>query len=81
MATILCDVTPGIRDTEKTVSFSRPAQLLRVQNGYIRDIGGQQYLPVGVVGRDESKNLALIELPHESDSGVDRLWVSLAELK
>lgn len=37
----------------------------------------QRYLPIGVVAidPDPAKKAVLIELPHETDSGVNRLWV------
>lgn len=84
MATIFCEVTAGIRESERTVSvrdYSGRAQFLRVEQGFLRDINGRKCLPVGIVGRDDSKALALIELPHEADSGVNRLWVNEAELQ
>ena len=34
-----------------------------------------------IVGIDDAKDLALIELPHESDSGISRLWVRRSDLR
>lgn len=42
---------------------------------------GWHYLPIGLVGLDDAKGLALIELPHESDSGISRLWVRQSDLR
>jgi hypothetical protein len=84
MAQILCEVGPGLRDTERTASvkdvFNRRLHL-RVEDGFIATEGGRHYLPIGIVGIDDAKDLALIELPHESDSGISRLWVRCSDLR
>jgi hypothetical protein len=84
MAQVVCEVSPGLRDSEKTASvkdvFNRRLHL-RVEDGFIATEGGRHYLPIGVVGIDAAKGLALIELPHESDSGISRLWVRRSDLR
>jgi hypothetical protein len=84
MARVICEVGPGLRESEKTVAvkdvFNRKHHL-RVEEGYVTPEGGAHYLPIGVVGVDDAKGLALIELPHESDSGISRLWVRRSDLK
>jgi hypothetical protein len=84
MAQVVCEVSPGLRDSEKTASvrdvFNRRLHL-RVEDGFITTEGGRHYLPIGIVGVDDAKGLALIELPHESDSGISRLWVRCADLR
>lgn len=84
MAQIVCEVSPGLRDSERTASvrdvFNRRLHL-RVEDGFIVTEGGRNYLPIGIVGVDDAKGLALIELPHESDSGISRLWVRRADLR
>ncbi len=84
MAQVVCEVSPGLRDSEKTASvkdiFNRRLHL-RVEDGFIATEGGRHYLPIGVVGVDDVKDLALIELPHESDSGISRLWVRRSDLR
>ena len=42
--------------------------------------GARHYLPIGIVGLDDAKGLTLIELPHESDAGISRLWVRQSDL-
>lgn len=84
MAQVVCTVTPGLRETERTVAVqdvNGRRQFLRVEEGFIAKVGDQAYLPVGIVGGDESKQMALIELPHESDAGVNRLWVRLTNIR
>jgi hypothetical protein len=84
MAQVICEIAPGLRDTEKTASirdvFNRRLHL-RVEDGFVTTEGGRHYLPIGIVGVDEAKGLALIELPHESDSGISRLWVRRSDLR
>jgi hypothetical protein len=84
MAQVVCEITPGLRDSEKTASvkdvFNRRLHL-RVEDGFVTMEGGRHYLPIGIVGIDEAKGLALIELPHESDSGISRLWVRRSDLR
>ena len=41
---------------------------------------GQTYLPIGVVYKDRDKGVALIEFPHQADSGASRIWVPLSSL-
>jgi hypothetical protein len=84
MAQVICEVSPGLRPTEKTVAVKDvrgPRQFLRVEGGLLIHEKGRSFLPVGVVGVDEERRLALIELPHEADSGANRLWVRLEDVK
>jgi hypothetical protein len=71
MAQVICEVSPGLRESEKTVAvkdvFNR-CHHLRVEDGFIASEGGRHYLPIGIVGLDDAKGLALVELPHESKS-------------
>src|ERR1035438_9459867 len=48
---------------------------------FISAEGARHYLPIGIVGLDDAKGLALIELPHESDAGISRLWVRQSDLR
>lgn len=84
MAQVICEVTPGIRDeAEKTVAVRDVhgrKVFLRVEEDYLSKERGVNFLPVGIVGFDNQRELALIELPHESDSGVNRLWVNVRDL-
>lgn len=84
MAEVICEVSPGLRDSERTVAVRDvrgPRHFLRVEATFLTRAGSDWYLPIGVVGVDEAKQLAWIELPHEADSGANRLWVRLAELR
>lgn len=84
MAQVICEESPGLRETERTVAVKDVhgrRHYLRVEVGFLARGGGRSFLPVGVVGIDEAKKMALIELPHEADSGVNRLWICLADLQ
>ena len=56
------------------------AHFLPVDREFLSNEGGQYYLPVWVIHLDESKGMALVELPREADSGVSRVWVKRDDL-
>ena len=79
-----CGVSGGLRASEATVSIEDidgARAFLRVERGFIHQPNGQAYLPIGLIYVDQQVGRALIELPHEADSGVNRLWVTLKKLK
>jgi hypothetical protein len=84
MAQVLCEVLAGLRDSESAVAvrdIRGHKYFLRVETGFLARVNSCCYLPVRTVGIDAAKQLALIELPHEADSGVNRLWVRPADLR
>jgi hypothetical protein len=85
MALVVCDqVSPGLRASERSVAIKdvyRHRQFLRVEADFLTPgKGGKQYITVGVVHVDPRTKAVLIELPHESDAGVNRLWVRAEDL-
>ena len=54
--------------------------IVTLDRDYVDEIDGCHYLPIGVVGRLPGKGV-LIELPHEADSGANRLWVREEQLR
>jgi len=77
MVSVRGEVSPGLRESERTIGvkdFQGHYQYLRVDEDFLVQSGGAFFLPVGVVG--ESDGYVLVELPHEADSGANRLWVS-----
>lgn len=54
---------------------------LRVPKGLVSKVGDKHYLAVGIVQLDYRGRRALVELPHEADSGVRRLWVPFASFR
>jgi len=80
MPLVLCEVKRGLREEEASVTVrdvTGRAQRLRVDKDFVVTHDHEQYLPIGVVAADPdpAKKAVLIELPHEADSGVNRLWV------
>lgn len=73
-----CEARKGDADWEIVVGVKDEVgrqQFLSVSNGMVTQEGNKSYLAVGVVEVDSRKKRVLIELPQESDSGVNRLWV------
>jgi hypothetical protein len=82
MAHVVCEVSEGLRESERTVAvrdINGHRQFLRVEKGFLTEENGRSYLPVGVV-KIAKDDTVLIELPHEADSGANRLWVRQADL-
>ncbi len=82
MADVKCEVRPGLASFERGVAVTDiegRRQYLRVNADFLSYEMGQGYLPVGIVYRFPDK--VLIELPHESDSGANRLWVDPATVR
>jgi hypothetical protein len=78
MAQVRCEVSDGLRPAEATVAVvdvHDRRQFLRVERDFLTAVAGQWFLPVGVAHDDRHQPWVLIELPHEADSGVNRLWV------
>jgi hypothetical protein len=75
---IRCEMAPGFLDREWAVSVpdeTGKRQGLRVNKRLVSEVGGRHYLAIGVVELDYKRKRALVELPHEADSGANRLWV------
>jgi hypothetical protein len=84
MAFVVCTVQPGLRESEVSVVIE-DAQggktSLRVEEDFLLRQNGHALLPVGIVHIDPQKKVTLIELPHESDSGANRIWVPTASVQ
>jgi hypothetical protein len=63
------DITVLVKD----VKGSR--QFMHVTPTMVNYDDGKPYLPVGLIQVDHKARRALIELPTEADSGVNRLWM------
>jgi hypothetical protein len=82
MPHIICEVSAGLRDSERTVAvrdINGRRQFLRVEQGFVTHRNGKTYLPVGIVS-ETLDGKVLIELSHEADSGANRLWVQRSDL-
>lgn len=84
MAQVRCEgVTEGLRASEALAMFhdyQGRRHFIRVERDFLSVEAGQTYLPVGVVHIDPRSNLVLIELPHEAETGANRLWVKQDQL-
>jgi hypothetical protein len=84
MNKIRCDsVVEGLRASEALAIFrdyQGRKHYLRVERDFLSVEGGSAFLPVGVVHVDLRTKLVLIELPHEAETGANRLWVKQEQL-
>jgi hypothetical protein len=81
MAYVQCEVQDGLRASEATVSVTTidgDQLFLRVERDFVQHQGDKNLLPIGIVFSESDRTL--IELPHESDSGMNRLWVRPEQL-
>lgn len=82
MAYILCKTDEGLRPSDVTVEVrdvdSRP-DYLRVRRAFVKFFDNHYYIPIGIVHRQ--KDVFLIELPHEADSGRNRLWAPSSSMR
>ncbi len=80
MIKILCEeVSPGLREADAILTFldvHRRRHFLQIERDFLVAHNGNFYLPVGFVYRDPRTGAFLIELPHEAETGVNRLWIS-----
>jgi hypothetical protein len=80
MIKILCEeVSPGLRKADAILTFldvHGRRHFLQIEQDFLVHRNGHSYLPVGLVHHDARSGAFLIELPHEAETGVNRLWVS-----
>jgi hypothetical protein len=84
LASVRCEITDGLRPTEATVAVAdihNHRQFLRIERDFLSAVGEQWFMPVGVVHDDSRQPWVMIELPHEADSGANRLWVRRENLR
>jgi hypothetical protein len=84
MTQVRCEISAGLRPSEATVAVADipgSRQFLRLERDFLNAVEGQWFLPVGVVQDDRQQPWVLIELPHEADSGLNRLWVRRDHLR
>jgi hypothetical protein len=79
-----CDsVSEGLSSSEALVSlhdYHRKRHFIRVERDFLSHENGASYLPVGVVYIDPKTRAVLIELPHEAETGANRLWINPDQL-
>ena len=84
MAKVRCEkVSEGLRSSEAVASlkdYSGRTHFIRVERDFLSNWQGADFLPIGIVHADPRSKLILIELPHESETGSNRLWVRPEQL-
>jgi hypothetical protein len=84
MAHVVCEqVSPGLRESEVIVAIkdqSGRRHFIRVERDFLTMDKGKSYLPVGLVHVDPKSRAVLLELPHEAETGANRLWVRPEDL-
>ena len=79
MPSVLCErIARGLRESEVIAAvrdIHGRKHDIRVERDFLQLRGGQSYLPVEVVHVDPQSKAVLIELPHEAETGANRLWV------
>jgi len=84
MAQLRCDkVTDGLRASEAVaafIDFRGRRHFIRVERDFLSIKAGASFLPIGIVHVDPRSKLVLIELPHEAETGANRLWVEPNQL-
>jgi hypothetical protein len=84
MAKVRCDsVSEGLRASEalaSIVDYSGRKHSIRVERDFLTEDNGTKYLPIGIVHVDPKTKAILIELPHEAETGANRLWVRANQL-
>ncbi|MCI0462664.1 MAG: hypothetical protein L0Z62_37420 [Gemmataceae bacterium] len=79
-ALVVChEVSRGLRPSDRNVAVkdvNGNRQYLQVPADFLTPGEKEKfYITVGVVYQDPKTKAVLIELPHEADSGANRLWV------
>jgi hypothetical protein len=84
MAKVRCEaVSEGLRASEAIAvlrDYHGRRHFIRVERDFLSEQGGTAYLPIGVVHVDPRTKAILIELPHEAETGANRLWVAPDQL-
>lgn len=84
MASVRCTaVNDGLRQSEALASiqdFRGRRHSIRVERDFLSRNNGSVYLPIGIIHIDSRTKTVLIELPHEAETGANRLWVTPDQL-
>ncbi|OWK45678.1 hypothetical protein [Fimbriiglobus ruber] len=79
MIELRCDkISPGLRASEAIAEFADTTgkvHYIRVERDFLSESNGVYFLPIGMVKLEQNSNRALIELPHEAETGANRIWV------
>ena len=85
MTELLCArVSRGLREADAVATLRDVhgrQHFLQVERDFLTHEGSRDYLPVAFVVRDAQTGAVLIELPHEAETGVNRLWVPAEDVR
>lgn len=76
-------ISDGLRSSEAVaniVDFKGRNHSIRVERDFLVKLGPDTFLPIGIVHVDPKTKAVLIELPHEAETGANRLWVKPDQL-
>lgn len=84
MARIRCKkIEAGLRPSEVVASFQDyrgREHFIRVEKDFLFTEDNAFFLPIGLVQVDIAHQAALVELPHEAETGANRIWVKQEQL-
>ncbi len=84
MAKLRCErISDGLRASEAVAilrDYANRRHFIRVERDFLSEQGDHYYLPIGIVHIDPKTKAVLIELPHEAETGANRLWVTQGQL-
>jgi hypothetical protein len=84
MAFVACtEISEGLRSSEALVTIEDVGERrhsIRVERDFLTVIAGKDFLPVGLVFVDSQNHSALVEFPHEPETGLNRIWVRESQL-
>jgi hypothetical protein len=79
MIKVLCElVSPGMRAVDAIATirdFHGRRHFLHMEKDFLVPHNSRSAVPVAFIHRDPQTGAVLIELPQESETGVNRLWV------
>jgi len=85
MTKLLCTrVSRGLREADAIATLRDVhgrQHFLQIEKDLLTHDNSHAYLPVAFVGSDARTGAVLIELPHEAETGVNRLWVRAEDVQ
>jgi hypothetical protein len=84
MGLLVCEILEGARQAEATAVVKDVRgcrEFLPVDRDLLAEEEGRHWVPVSLIHVDAARQLALVGLPVEADSGAHRIWVKLSSLR
>jgi hypothetical protein len=84
MSELRCErISDGLRASEAIAEIQDRhgrRHFIRVERDFLTSRGTEKFLPIGIVTVDPRQRLVLVELPHEAETGANRLWIKMEQL-